>query len=78
MVLDFTPEQQAFKSNVERFAADVVAPRAAHIDETGEFPADLIAEAARQGLAGVTLPVEWGGAGRDYAVCASVARGGPG
>jgi butyryl-CoA dehydrogenase len=66
MILDLTPEQQAFKESVERFAHDVVAPRAAAIDECGHFPADLIRPAAAAGLLGVTIPKDWGGGGRDY------------
>ena len=41
MDFDFTPEQIAFKTSVERFARDVVAPRAAAIDESSVFPADV-------------------------------------
>ena|SRR5439155_8529577 len=66
MILELTPEQQAFKESIDRFAREVVAPRAAAIDESGEFPADLIRPAAAAGLLGVTIPRAWGGAGRDY------------
>src|SRR5439155_20962776 len=41
-------------------------PRAAAIDERGEFPADVIRAAAARGLCGVTIPKSWGGLGRDY------------
>jgi butyryl-CoA dehydrogenase len=66
MVLTLTPEQESFKADIERFARDVVAPRAAAIDESGEFPSDLVREAAVRGLLGVTIPKEWDGAGLDY------------
>jgi butyryl-CoA dehydrogenase len=66
LILELSDEQRAFKSSVERFAREVVEPRAAAIDETGEFPADVIREAARHGLLGVTVPAAWGGSGRDY------------
>ena len=66
MILEFTPDQDAYRQRVETFAADRVAPRAAEIDETGAFPRDLIREAAALGLMGVTIPKEWGGAGLDY------------
>src|SRR5471030_3074142 len=66
MVLNLTPEQESFKAKIEQFAREVVAPRAAAIDESGEFPSDLIREAAGRGLLGVTIPKEWDGAGRDY------------
>jgi alkylation response protein AidB-like acyl-CoA dehydrogenase len=66
MVLELTAEQEAFKQSVEQFARDVVSPRAAAIDETGEYPLDVIRAAAERGLLGVTIPKAWGGAGRDY------------
>jgi butyryl-CoA dehydrogenase len=66
MFLDLTPEQAAFRDDVARFAREVVAPRAAAIDSTGEFPSDVIRAAAELGLLGVTVSTAWGGAGRDY------------
>jgi butyryl-CoA dehydrogenase len=66
MNLDLTDEQKAYRQKVAEFAASHVAPRAAAIDESGEFPIDLVKAAAKQGLMGVTIPREWGGAGLDY------------
>jgi butyryl-CoA dehydrogenase len=66
MFLEFTPEQESFKQQVERFAREIVAQRAAGIDKSGEFPTDVMHAAAREGLLGVTIPKAWGGAGRDY------------
>ena len=66
MILDLNRDQDAFRRTAMRFARDVVAPRAAAIDETGEYPFDVIQAAAAEGLLGVTIPKEWGGAGRDY------------
>ena len=66
MFLELTPEQEAFKQQAERFAREIVAQRAAGIDKSGEFPADVMHAAAGEGLLGVTIPKAWGGAGRDY------------
>jgi alkylation response protein AidB-like acyl-CoA dehydrogenase len=66
MVLDLTPEQRTFRTSLEAFARDVVAPRAAAIDESGEFPIEVIRAAAAKGLTGVTIPKTWGGLGLDY------------
>ena len=66
MVLELSAEHLAFKKSVEQFAREVVAPRAAEIDETGQFPLDVIRATAGRGLLGATLPVEWGGGGLDF------------
>jgi alkylation response protein AidB-like acyl-CoA dehydrogenase len=66
MILDLTPAQLSFRSSVEAFAREVVAPRAAAIDESGEFPLDVIRAAAAKGLTGVTIPKSWAGLGLDY------------
>src|SRR5262245_21563169 len=66
MQLDLTPAQRDYQQKIDRFALERVAPAAAGIDESGEFPSELVAEAARLGLLGVTIPQDWGGAGLDY------------
>ena len=66
MVLELTAEQDAFQKQIEQFAREIVAQRAAGIDKSGEFPTDVMHAAAGEGLLGVTIPKAWGGAGRDY------------
>jgi butyryl-CoA dehydrogenase len=66
MDFSLSAEHDAYLERVRAFARDRVAPAAAKIDETGAFPRALITEAAALGLMGVTMPVEAGGAGRDY------------
>src|SRR6266542_3050611 len=66
MNFDLTAGQRAFQATIEQFAHEIVAPRAASIDHSGEFPADVMYAAAGHGLLGVTIPKAWGGAGRDY------------
>ena len=66
MQLELTPEQQAFRDSVRQFADAEVRPRAAQIDADGQFPLDLVRAAGARGLMGVTIPVDAGGAGRDY------------
>ncbi len=66
MILDPLPEQLALRERAAAFAGTQVAPLAARIDETGEFPHGLLRLAGEQGLAGLTVPEAWGGSGRDY------------
>src|SRR5258707_2364859 len=66
MHLELTPQQREFQARVERFAAEIVAPRAALIDKTGEYPSDVMHAAASEGLCGVTIPKAWGGLELDY------------
>ena len=63
MIFELTPEQKAFQQQIEQFAREIVAQRAAGIDKSGEFPADVMHAAAGQGLLGVTIPKAWGGLG---------------
>src|SRR5215203_6109024 len=66
MLLELSDSQKAFRADVTEFAERVVAPRAAAIDESGEFPVDVIRAAAERGLLGITIPKNWGGLGIDY------------
>lgn len=53
------------RETARRFAEDRVRPRAADLDETEAFPADIYQEMAGLGLFGVTVPEAFGGAGLD-------------
>ena len=66
MILELTAEQKAFQQQVEQFAREIVAQRAAGIDKSGEFPSDVMHAAAGQGLLGVTISKASGGLGKDY------------
>jgi butyryl-CoA dehydrogenase len=61
-----TAEQQAFEAQARAFADAEVEPRAQAIDETDEFPRDLVGRCGELGLMGVTIPKAHGGAGLDY------------
>jgi len=67
-VLDtrLTEEQEQLRKTVEGFARDVVAPVAAHHDETKTFPYDVVRQMGEMGLFGLPFPEEHGGMGGDY------------
>ena len=68
-----TEEQKMFRDMVHRLAAEKVAPRAAAIDATHEFPWDIVELFAENGLMGVGMPEELGGGGADLLTfCLSV------
>ncbi len=54
------------RNQVRRFAAEQIAPRAADIDRSNEFPRDLWPALGAQGLLGITVPERWGGVGLGY------------
>ncbi len=66
MILEPRQDQIVFRDSAATFARDRVAPRAPTIDESDQFPGDLVREAGALGLMGVTIPASWGGGGRDY------------
>jgi alkylation response protein AidB-like acyl-CoA dehydrogenase len=66
MDFEFTSEQQEIRKLVRKFAEDVIAPRAAEIDEKDEFPRDLIRQMGELGLMGLPVPEELGGVGADF------------
>ncbi|WP_050032873.1 acyl-CoA dehydrogenase family protein [Halorubrum halophilum] len=66
MDFSLSGEQRQIRDTVAEFVDEEVVPRAAEIDETDEFPADLIDEMADLGLMGMPFPVEYEGAGLDY------------
>jgi short/branched chain acyl-CoA dehydrogenase len=62
---DLSPEQELVRETVRRFALEKVAPVAAELDREKRFPYELVAELGDLGLAGMTIPEEYGGAGSD-------------
>jgi isovaleryl-CoA dehydrogenase len=59
-------ELEQIRQQVRRFAAEQIAPRAAEIDRSNEFPRDLWPALGSQGLLGITVPERFGGAGLGY------------
>jgi len=66
-------EIDALRETVRRFAAEEIAPRAAEIDASNEFPMDLWEKMGALGLHAITVPEEDGGSAMGYlAHCVAV------
>src|SRR5216684_8109199 len=77
MSLDFpafalSEEHEALRESVRALADDKIAPRAAEVDETGEFPWDVHEALAKADLTAVHIPEAYGGAGADAIATAIV------
>jgi alkylation response protein AidB-like acyl-CoA dehydrogenase len=58
-------EHTMLRESVRQLADDKIAPRAAEIDETGEFPWDVYEALRRSDLHAAHIPEEYGGSGAD-------------
>jgi alkylation response protein AidB-like acyl-CoA dehydrogenase len=65
-------EHQLLRKTVREVADDKIAPRAAEIDETGEFPHDVLEALVASELHAVHVPEEYGGHGADAIASAIV------
>ena len=54
------------RAQVRRFARAEIAPLAAQIDRSNEFPRQLWPQLGEQGLHGLTVPERWGGTNLGY------------
>jgi alkylation response protein AidB-like acyl-CoA dehydrogenase len=64
-VYTLSEEHQLLRRSVRQLAEDKIAPRAAEIDESGEYPWDVHEELKRADLLGLHIPEQFGGAGAD-------------
>ena len=62
-VSHITDDEQALIEAIRELAQERVAPRAAEIDHTGEFPWDMKELLAQQDILAMPFPVEYGGIG---------------
>ena len=72
MDFSLTREQELIRKMIAAFTKNEVEPIAAEIDRTHEYPAANIEKMFQLGIMGMTVPVEYGGAGADQisaAIC---------
>ena len=65
-----TPEHDAFRSTVRKFAEEEMAPRAREFDEMGRFDKRLYKKMGELGMLGLRYDPKWGGAGLDWSFTA--------
>jgi acyl-CoA dehydrogenase len=63
MDLSFTEEQDALVQTAREFTRKEITPKAGHLDETGEFPRDILKKAWETGLMNIEIPAAYGGLG---------------
>jgi len=63
MDFQLSEEHRLIQETARRIARDRIAPRAAEIDETGEYPHDIFEAFREVGLLGLTIPQAYGGGG---------------
>ena len=73
-MLDFelTEEQRLLEQTVREWAAREVAPRIHALDRAHTFDRGIFPQMAELGLLGISVPVQYGGAGMDY-ICLGLA-----
>src|SRR5947208_14381707 len=62
-IYDLPSEHKDFRDTIRQIVTEKVAPRAAEIDATGEYPWDIRKVFGEQGLMGLPFPEEYGGTG---------------
>jgi len=64
--MDLPEELDALRASTRRLCDTELSPRAADIDRTNNFPADMWTKLGGLGLLGMTVPEEYGGTGLGY------------
>ena len=65
MHFDLTEEQRMIRDTARDFARAEILPKAAEIDKSGRWPAEIVKRLAELGFMGMCIPEEYGGAGLD-------------
>src|SRR5919112_3811554 len=69
---DLTEEQRLLEQSVREWGAREIQPRIKDLDREHRFDRSIFPQMAQLGLLGISVPVEYGGAGMDY-ICLGLA-----
>jgi acyl-CoA dehydrogenase len=72
MNFQLTEEQQLIEQSARDFAKEYLDPITVHLDQTGEFPSEVIKELANHDFLGLHLSAEAGGAGAGFVAYVAV------
>ena len=79
MNFELSEEQQLVRETFSRFCEERIKPRAADIDEAGQFPREVFMELGKLGMFGLRYPESLGGSSLGFVSCclaiSEVARG---
>ncbi len=65
-MFELTEDQQQLRAEARALAISTIAPRAAEIDASEQYPWDNVAALTKAGYMGMTVPTSLGGRGRSY------------
>jgi len=66
MDFNLTPEQEMLRKAMQEFAKRELMPKVKQLDQTGEFPTDIIKKIADLGLIGIVIPQEYSGSNMGH------------
>jgi len=66
MDFKFSEKEEMLRRAVREFAENEVPPKMDAMEETGEFPMELLKPMAQVGITGIITPTEYGGVGMGY------------
>ena len=75
MDFELSDQQQQIRDEVRRFGENEIRPIATEHDREEKFPHEVLDEAAKMGLLGAQIPMEYGGAGYDALDVAIIIEG---
>ena len=65
-MFELTETQKQLQATAWEFAKKEIAPRAAEVDRTEQYPWENVKQLTKQGFMGMTVPQEYGGHGKTY------------